>query len=134
MSKTVEEILHDYREKVIDEIGVYHETISKDIEVLRAIDNIAIEAISQLLIEAKIEELNSLLKTTNYDDVPYFVGITAEVVEQRIRALGTRHEWQDNDTWSVFKCRKCGMSVFAPHPLPEYGCTNLQSTLKRKDT
>lgn len=67
-------------------------------------------------------ELSKLVNTTNYDDVPYFTGIAAEMIDQRIIALNTKHDWKDNDTWSVFKCNNCGMTVFAPHELPEYGC------------
>lgn len=66
-------------------------------------------------------ELSKLVNTTNYDDVPYFVGITAEIIDQRIIALNTKHDWKDNDTWSVFKCKNCGITVFAPNQLPECG-------------
>jgi predicted nucleic-acid-binding Zn-ribbon protein len=80
------------------------------------------EAIQRLIVDEKQNELASLLKTTDYNDVPYFVGVQAVFIEERIQALGTKHEWVDNDTWSVFKCKNCGYTNFAPHPLPEYGC------------
>lgn len=73
-------------------------------------------------LEARVDELEKLGNTTNYDEVPYFTGIAWEVMQERIRALKTPHEWKANDTLSVFKCRKCGITGFAPHPLPEYGC------------
>ncbi len=72
--------------------------------------------------EGRKEELSSLLKTTNYDDVPLFVGVVATFIIERMIALDTKHNWKDNDTWSVFTCNKCGYKAFSPNPLPEYGC------------
>ena len=40
----------------------------------------------------------------------------------------SKHDWQPNDTHSVWKCSKCGSVGFSPHPFPKDGCKPDQSS------
>ncbi len=66
MSSRIDEILHSHRSDVVDEIGVYHATISEDIKVLDEINAKAKQAIYQALMDTKPEGFDEVVPPTDY--------------------------------------------------------------------